>query len=204
MRHRCNCRHSFKNSSAMNLPRSTQHGSVIVVRWENSRLQWPSRSHFHLCVRGVDLVLVHCDAVNNSAPAWGWGALPRRSSRLSGCTSRRSHPRIGKERHLGEAKMGQCSPAHDHLVKGGHRSSSPPTWWFWCWMLMIWCCLNSRLSFSSNLFRNHPPELHHHQPQLVGKPTRWVSSSHYPLRFEQNQKVVEQNLHLDSSTPLLT
>lgn len=122
MRHRCNCRHSFKNSSAMNLPRTTQHGSVIVVRWENSRLQWPSRSHFHLCVRGVDLVLVHCYAVNNSAPAWGWGVSHGVPPRLSGCISRRSHSHIGKEHHLGEAKKGQCPPSPWSF---GQRRPSP-------------------------------------------------------------------------------
>ena len=76
MRHRCNCRHSFKNSSAMNLPRIMQHGSLIVVHWENSRLQRPSCSHFHLCVWGADLVLVHCDAGNENKPShWLQGSL---------------------------------------------------------------------------------------------------------------------------------
>ena len=76
MRHRCNCRHSFKNSPAMNLPHIMHRGSVIVVRWENSRLQWPSCSHFHLCVWRADLVLVHCDAGNKNKPShWLQGFL---------------------------------------------------------------------------------------------------------------------------------
>lgn len=69
MRHRCNCRHSFKNSSAMNLPQIMQHGSVSVVHWENSQLQWPSCSHFHLCIWCADLMLVYCDAVNKNKPS---------------------------------------------------------------------------------------------------------------------------------------